>query len=182
MIAYRIPREKNFTQDQQGLLGHSPDGPMMTAQTANSAIVEVHLDGSILPNVTLVDSNEQYTTDASGTLVLEDSCLSLRYVDDSNNAFRSMERCGFDDADRLYKVSLSKEITLSGTAEFPYTGNALLVFSNLDNGVDLIRGIGTGNPRAHSFSEQLPAGRYRIVVTSSTYPSPEEMYFISSVD
>ena len=43
---------------------------MMTAQTANSAIVEVHLDGSILPNVTLVDGNEQYTTDASGTLVL----------------------------------------------------------------------------------------------------------------
>ena len=75
-----------------------------------------------------------------------------------------MERCGFDDADRLYKVSLSKEITLSGTAEFPNTGNALLVFSNLDDGVDLIRGNGTGNPRAHSFYEQLPAGRYRIVV------------------
>ena len=76
-------------------------GLMMTAQTANSAIVEVHLDGSILPCVTLVDGNEQYTTDASDTLVLEDSCLSLRYVDDNNNAFRSMERCGFDDADRL---------------------------------------------------------------------------------
>jgi len=45
-------------------------GLLMTAQTANSAIVEVHLDGSILPNVTLVDGNEQYTTDASGTLVL----------------------------------------------------------------------------------------------------------------
>ena len=156
-------------------------GLMMTVQTANSAIVEVRLDDSILPNVTLVDGNEQYTTDASGTLVLEDSCLSLRYVDDNNNAFRSMERCGFDVADRLYKVSLSKEITLSGTAEFPHTGNALLVFSNLDDGVDLIRGIGTGNPRTHNFSEQLPAGRYRVVVTSSTYPSPEEMYFISSV-
>ena len=143
-------------------------GLMMTVQTANSAIVEVRLDDGILPNVTLFDGNEQYTTDASGTLVLEDSCLSLRYVDDNNNAFRSMERCGFDVADRLYKVSLSKEITLSGTAEFPHTGNALLVFSNLDDGVDLIRGIGTGNPRTHNFSEQLPAGRYRVVVTSST--------------
>ena len=53
-------------------------GLMMTAQTANSAIVEVHLDGSLLPNVTLVDGNDQCTTDASGTLVLENSCLSLR--------------------------------------------------------------------------------------------------------
>ena len=41
-------------------------GLMMTVQTANSAIVEVRLDDSILPNVTLVDGNEQYTTDASG--------------------------------------------------------------------------------------------------------------------
>ena len=62
-------------------------GLMMIIQTVNSAIVEVRLDDSILPNVTLVDGNEQYTTDASGTLVLEDSCLSLRYVDDNNNAF-----------------------------------------------------------------------------------------------
>ena len=32
-------------------------GLMMSAQTAKSAIVEVRLDGSNLPNVTLVDGN-----------------------------------------------------------------------------------------------------------------------------
>jgi len=157
---------------------------MMITPLARSAIVEVRLDGSILPNATLIDGsdqNNQYVTDDSGTLVFDGSCLSLRYTDDSNTPFRSMDRCGFDDADRLYRVNLSKEITLSGTAEFPHTGNAVLVFENLDDGVGLTRGIGTGNPRTHRFSEQLPAGRYRISVNSSTYPNPEETYFISSV-
>ena len=137
-------------------------GLMMITPLARSAIVEVRLDGSILPNATLVDGNDQnnqYITDDSGTLVFEGSCLSLRYTDNSNTPFRSMDRCGFDDSDRLYRVNLSKEITLSGTAEFPHTGNAVLVFENLDDGVGLTRGIGTANPRTHSFSEQLPAGR-----------------------
>ena len=156
-------------------------GLVITSQLANSAIVEVRLDGTPLPNTTLFDGNDQYTTNASGTFVHESSCLSLRYVDDNNNAFRSMGRCGLDEADRLYKINLSKEITLSGTAEFPHAGGAELIFSNLDEGVDFNRGIGSLSPGAHNFSEQLPAGRYRIKVKSITYPDPASNFFISSV-
>ncbi|MBK50809.1 MAG: hypothetical protein CMQ45_00290 [Gammaproteobacteria bacterium] len=154
---------------------------MITAQLANSAVVEVRLDGRLLPNATLFDCSNQHTTDALGVLVHEGSCLSLRYVDENEKAFRSMNRCGFNEADRLYRVNLSKEVTLSGTAEFPHAGGAELIFSNLDEGVDLHRGIGSSNPGTHNFSEELPAGRYRIKVKSSTDSGPASEFFLSSV-
>ena len=150
---------------------------------SQAVTVEVRLNDTILANASVEDSiwNGALTTDSAGLLNVENGCIFLRYVDGNNNAFRSMETCGLDDADRVYRVNLSKEITLSGSAEYPNSGNALLIFYNLDEGRDITRGIGGGNPRTHSFLEKLPAGRYRIKVLSSSWPSPDGDYYLSSV-
>ena len=150
---------------------------------SQAATVEVRLNDTILANASVEDSiwNGTLTTDSAGLLNVENGCIFLRYVDGNNNAFRSMETCGLDDAARVYRVNLSKEITLSGSAEYPNSGNALLIFYNLDEGRDITRGIGGGNPRTHSFLEKLPAGRYRIKVLSSSWPSPDGDYYLSSV-
>ena len=147
---------------------------------SQSATVEVRLNDSILANATVEDSvwNGTLTTDGAGLVSISNDCIFLRYLDENNNAFRSMETCGMNEADRVYRVNLRKEITLSGTVEYSDPRNALITFVNLDEGRSLPRGI---NWNTLSFSEKLPAGPYRIKVTRNTWPTPDGDYYISSV-
>ena len=147
---------------------------------SQSATVEVRLNGGILANATVEDSiwNGTLTTDGAGLVSINNDCIFLRYLDENNNAFRSMETCGMNEADRVYRVNLRKEITLSGTVEYSDPRNANISFVNLDEGRSLGRGI---NWNTLSFSEKLPAGRYRIKVRRATWPTPDGDYFISSV-
>lgn len=103
---------------------------------SQSATVEVRLNNGILANATVEDSiwNGTLTTDDAGLVSISNDCISLRYLDENNNAFRSMERCGMNEADRVYRVNLRKEITLSGTVEYPDSINARLSIINLDEG------------------------------------------------
>ena len=147
---------------------------------SQSATVEVRLNGSILANATVEDSiwNGTLTTDSAGLISISNDCISLRYLDENNNAFRSISTCGMNDAERVYRINLSKEITLSGTVKYPDSINARLSIINLDEGRDLGNSINWDNV---SFSAKGPAGRYRIKVLSNTWPSPSGDYYISSV-
>ena len=144
---------------------------MAMPNLSQSATVEVRLNNGILANATVEDSiwNGTLTTDGAGLVSISNDCIFLRYLDENNNAFRSMETCGMNEADRVYRVNLRKEITLSGTVEYSDPRNANLSFINLDEGQSLGRGI---NWNTLSFSEKLPAGRYRIKVRRNTWPTP----------
>ncbi len=147
---------------------------------SQSATVEVRLNNGILANATVEDSiwNGTLTTDSAGLISISNDCISLRYLDENNNAFRSISTYGMNDAERVYRINLSKEITLSGTVKYPDSINARLSIINLDEGRDLGNSINWDNV---SFSAKGPAGRYRIKVLSNTWPSPSGDYYISSV-
>ena len=99
---------------------------------SQSATVEVRLNNGILANATVEDSiwNGTLTTDGAGLVSISNDCIFLRYLDENNNAFRSMETCGMNEADRVYRVNLRKEITLSGTVEYSDPRNANISFIN----------------------------------------------------
>ena len=156
------------------------------AQSGLSATIEVSVDGTVLPNATIsdyVDTGISLVTNSEGRIqYTEGSCASLSYVSEDNVTYRALRICGLDNSDvPIFKINLTKIITLSGTVEVPQLCNCNLFFVNLDEDTSLGRGTSLSGSTKFEFNETLPAGRYRIKVVAVGGSNAPEKYYIASV-
>jgi len=149
---------------------------MMVVKFSYSATIEVSLNGEILANTTLIDPhrNQTYITDSMGRIE-KDGCMTLSYMGEDNITYRSMNLCL---GSGLYRVTLKKEISVSGTIEVPEPCDCRLVYFNLEEGLE------ESDPVTRNFSTQLPVGKYRIKVITTrnnANPSSDGDFYINSV-
>lgn len=159
---------------------------LLAAATAMAGgTIELRLDGAPLANQQVTDYTDgsRYTTDASGRFEFPYSCPGMEYTDNSGVRYRMLEFCGVSTDLPVYKFDLTKTVTLSGRIEIDELCNRTcsLRFFNLDNGLSLNTGSGLRVNTWYTFSETVPAGRYRIVLETNTWPSPGSEYLIDSV-
>ena len=160
---------------------------LLTAATAMAGgTIELRLDGAPLANQQVTDYTDgsRYTTDASGRFEFPYSCPGMEYTDNSGVRYRMLEFCGVSTDLPVYKFDLTKTVTLSGRLEIdePCDGSCNLNFYNLDTGLSLYTGSGLHVNTWYTFSETLPAGRYRIILETTTWPTPVgSEYLIDSV-
>ena len=159
---------------------------LLAAATAMAGgTIELRLDGAPLANQQVTDYTDgsRYTTDASGRFEFPYSCPGMEYTDNSGVRYRMLEFCGVSTDLPVYKFDLTKTVTLSGRIEIDELCNRTcsLRFFNLDNGLSLNTGSGLHVNKWYTFSETVPAGRYRIVLETNTWPSPGSEYLIDSV-
>ena len=158
---------------------------LSTATTLAGGTIELRLNGEPLANKQVTDYTDgsRYTTDSNGRLTLPYACPGFEYADEKGARYRMLEFCGVSSDREVYKFDLNKTVALSGRIEIdePCRGDCNLRFLNLDTGLELNRGTGLHVNTWHNFSETLSAGRYRIILESSNWPSPGSEYLIDSV-
>ena len=162
---------------------------ILAALTATTALeggtIELRLDGAPLAYQQVTDYRDgsRYTTDAGGRIELPYSCARMEYTDGSGVRYRMLDYCGISSDLPVYKFNLTKTVTLSGRIEIDELCNhgCNLKFFNLDNGLSLETGSGLKVNTWYTFSETVPAGRYRIVLETNTGPTPGSEYLIDSV-
>ncbi len=163
--------------------------PILAALTATTALeggtIELRLDGAPLAYQQVTDYRDgsRYTTDAGGRIELPYSCARMEYTDGSGVRYRMLNYCGISSDLPVYKFDLTRTVTLSGRIEIDELCNhgCNLKFFNLDNGLSLETGSGLKVNTWYTFSETVPAGRYRIVLETNTGPTPGSEYLIDSV-
>ena len=158
----------------------------VVAQSALCATIEVSLDGSVLPSAAITDyadTNLSFLTNEEGRIQYTGgSCASLNYVSEENIIYRALRTCGLDDPNvPVYKINLTKLVTLSGTVEVSQSCNCNLNFVNLDEGSSYGRGTSLLNSTKFEFNEMLPAGRYRIKVSTVNWPSAPDRHYLASI-
>ena len=158
----------------------------VVAQSALCATIEVSLDGSVLPSAAITDyadTNLSFLTNEEGRIQYTGgSCASLNYVSEENIIYRALRTCGLDDSNvPVYKINLAKLVTLSGTVEVSQSCNCNLNFVNLDEGSSYGRGTSLLNSTKFEFNEMLPAGRYRIKVSTVNWPSAPDRHYLASI-
>ena len=152
------------------------------AQSALCATIEISVEESVLSNATIsdyVDTSLSFVTNQEGRIQYTGgSCASLSYVSEDNITYRALRICGLDNSDvPVFKINLTKLVTLSGTVEVPQSCNCNLRFVNLDEDTSFGRGTSLLNSTKFEFNETLPSGRYRIkVFTVSGSVAPDEHY------
>jgi len=154
---------------------------LIAIKSHGAGIIEVSVNGDILSNATITDDNKTYQTDDQGRFQFPDSCPKLDHEGQDGTLYTMLEFCGVNETDRVYKFNLTKEITLSGTARVDNLCDCFIRFFNLDSRYDTNIGSGLNTNKSHSFDVKVPAGRYRVVVISSSWPEPKGDYYISSV-
>lgn len=158
-----------------------------SATTLAGGTIELRLNDEPLANRQVTDyidsSRPRYTTDADGRFEFPHGCLSMEYTDASGVRYRMLQFCGVSSEVPVYKFDLAKAVTLSGRIEIdePCKDYCNLNFYNLDTGLSVGTGSGLHVNTWHTFSETLPAGRYRITLETTTWPTPGSEYLIDSV-
>jgi len=147
--------------------------------------IELSINGAPLGGKTVIDyidNNREYTTDSMGRLKTEGSCPAIQYTNNSGIEFRMLQFCGVSSEVPVYKFELAEVVTLSGRIEIDRLCLCGTRFVNLETGLSYRTGNGLFANKFHDFSEKLPSGPYRIVVESSTWPTPsEDDYVIASI-
>ncbi len=158
---------------------------LSSASTLAGGTIELRLNGELLVNQGVTDYTDgsRYITDANGRIEFPYACPGLEYSDNSGVRYRMLEFCGISSDVPVYKFDLAKTVTLSGRIEIDELckSNCNIRFLNLDTGLELNTGSGLNVNAWHSFSETLSAGRYRIILESSSWPTPGSEYLIDSV-
>ena len=159
---------------------------LLVASNSNAqGIIELSIKGAPLAEKTVIDyidNNREYSTDSKGRLQTEGSCPAIQYTDNNGMEFRMLQFCGVSSEVPVYKFELAKVVTLSGRIEVDQLCLCFTSFVNLKTGLSYSTGNSLSVNTAHNFSEKLPAGPYRIVVESNTWPVPsEEGYVIASI-
>jgi hypothetical protein len=157
------------------------------AQSALCVTIEVSVDENVLANATITDyadTSLSFVTNQEGRIqyIGGGSCASLSYVSEDNVIYRALRICGLKDSNvPVFKINLTKLVTLSGTVEVPQSCNCDLYFVNLDEDTSLGRGTRLLNSTKFEFNETLPAGRYRIKILAGGGSVAPEKYYIASV-
>ncbi len=160
---------------------------LSSATTLAVGTIELRLNGEPLANQQVTDyldgSRSRYTTDADGRFEFPHGCLGMEYTDASGVGYRMLRFCGVSSDVPVYKFDLTKTVTLSGRIELDELcqSDCHLRFLNLDTGLELNTGTGLTVNAWHTFSQTLSAGRYRIILESSNWPTPGSEYLIDSV-
>jgi hypothetical protein len=159
---------------------------LLVASNSNAqGIIELSINGAPLAEKTVIDyidNNREYSTDSKGRLQTEGSCPAIQYTDNNGMEFRMLQFCGVSSEVPVYKFELAEVVTLSGRIEADQLCLCQTRFLNLKTGLSYNTGNGLFVNTAHNFSEKLPAGPYRLVVESNTWPAPsEEGYVIASI-
>ena len=158
----------------------------LVASNSNAqGIIELRINGAPLAEKTVVDyidNDREYSTDNMGRLQTESSCPAIQYTDNNGIEFRMLQFCGVSSEVPVYKFELTEVVTLSGRIEADGLCLCQTRFVNLKTGFAYNTGNGLFVNTVHNFSEKLPAGPYRIVVESNTWPAPSEgSYVIASI-
>ena len=153
---------------------------------SHAATIQVSLSGQTLSNAMVTDTDGTgFMTDDNGQIdVTASSCITLFYTDESNIAYRSMNLCDLNNSKPLFKLNLEKSTMLSGTVEVPSpcrSTSCNLIYANLDEGIELQRGTGLSGATRYNFSEELPAGRYRVAVYALNYRNKPDRHYVASV-
>ena len=161
---------------------------LSSATTLAVGTIELRLNGEPLANQQVTDyldgSRSRYTTDARREVRIP-VFLSSAWSTPMPAAcgIGCCEFCGVSSDLPVYKFDLTKTVTLSGRIEIDELcqSDCHLRFLNLDTGLELNTGSGLTVNAWHTFSETLSAGRYRIILESSNWPTPGSEYLIDSV-
>ena len=151
---------------------------LLVASNSNAqGIIELSIKGAPLAEKTVIDyidNNREYSTDSTGRLQTEGSCPAIQYTDNNGMEFRMLQFCGVSSEVPVYKFELAEVVTLSGRIEIDQLCLCQTRFVNLKTGLSHNTGNGLFVNTTHKFNEKLPAGRYRLVVESNTWPAPSE--------
>ena len=151
---------------------------LLVASNSNAqGIIELRINGAPVAEKTVVDyidNDREYSTDSMGRLQTESSCPAIQYTDNNGIEFRMLQFCGVSSEVPVYKFELAEVVTLSGRIEVDQLCLCFTSFVNLKTGLSYSTGNSLSVNTAHNFSEKLPAGPYRIVVESNTWPVPSE--------
>ena len=149
--------------------------PLFAAElSAVETTIEVHIDGEAIADAS-VNVRKGWTTestlktDESGRAVID--CNGCTVIADhviSGESFVSHEITP-NASLALNRVELRRQVTLSGTVSVPKMCNCNFSFNNLDTGYSLGVGSGLFANLEWPFEQVVPAGRYRIVVETSTW-------------
>lgn len=157
---------------------------------AAETTIEIHIDGEAIADAS-VNVRKGWTTestlktDESGRAVID--CNGCTVIADhviSGESFVSHEITP-NASLALNRVELRRQVTLSGTVIVPKMCNCIYSFNNLDTGHNIGSGRGAVNGLEWPFEQVVPAGRYRIVVETSTWDqklgrvAPSDRYLAS---
>jgi hypothetical protein len=149
--------------------------PLFAAElSAVETTIEVHIDGEAIADAN-VNVRRGWTTESTlktdelGRAVFD--CNGCTVIADhviSGESFVSHEITP-NASLALNRVELRRQVTLSGTVSVPKMCDCTYSFNNLDTGHNIGSGRGAVNGLEWPFEQVVPAGRYRIVVETSTW-------------
>ena len=141
------------------------------------ATIELHQNnwsGEVVQSIG-VDSDGKFSLDC------ESSCY-VKARQESEGSARAVSHLFEVPGNKNHvRLQLSAERVITLSASVPAKGNFILTYSDLDTLDEISGGTGFKFKLDQTFSQTVPAGRYRISLATSTYPDPPEAPYYASV-